>query len=248
MTEVLERGRTILITGGTSMLATASARCLLRDGWNVVLADIDPAVHAVTDELSGAGPISCVQFDVTDRAAVDAAVTTTVSEFGGLAALVNVAGGLRGLGMAAKPFLDMSPPDWERILAPNLIGVLNMCHSVLPHLQCAKGGSVVSIAASRGLQGGANASIYSAAKAAVIVFTQALAQEVGPSGVRVNTIAPGNAEARWKTGALAEIVTSPLGRETTATDVGEAVAFLVSDRAAHITGSCLDVSGGVALH
>jgi NAD(P)-dependent dehydrogenase (short-subunit alcohol dehydrogenase family) len=111
----------------------------------------------------------------------------------------------------------------------------------------AKRGSIVSIAASRGLRGGPQASLYSAAKAAVIVFTQALAQEVGPHGIRVNTIAPGSAEARWKK-SDADAERNPLQRVTSADDVGKAVAFLLSDDAAHITGTCLDVSGGTTLH
>jgi 3-oxoacyl-[acyl-carrier protein] reductase len=111
----------------------------------------------------------------------------------------------------------------------------------------AKSGAIVSIAASRGLRGGPGASIYSAAKAAIIVFSQSLAQEVGPLGIRVNTIAPGNVEARWKTSA-ADAAGNPLGRATSGDDVGRAVAFLLSDDAAHVTGTCLDVSGGTALH
>jgi NAD(P)-dependent dehydrogenase (short-subunit alcohol dehydrogenase family) len=111
----------------------------------------------------------------------------------------------------------------------------------------AKRGAIVSIAASRGLRGGPQATIYSAAKAAIIAFSQALAQEVGRQGIRVNTIAPGNAEARWKT-SDADAARSPLGRATSGDDVGRAVAFLLSDDASHITGSCLDVSGGTSLH
>jgi NAD(P)-dependent dehydrogenase (short-subunit alcohol dehydrogenase family) len=111
----------------------------------------------------------------------------------------------------------------------------------------AKRGAIVSIAASRGLRGGPGASIYSAAKAAIIVFSQSLAQEVGRHGIRVNTIAPGNAQARWKKDDP-EASRSPLGRATSGDDVGRAVAFLLSDDAAHITGSCLDVSGGTTLH
>jgi 3-oxoacyl-[acyl-carrier protein] reductase len=118
---------------------------------------------------------------------------------------------------------------------------------VLPSMIAAKRGAIVSIAASRGLRGGPQASIYSAAKAAIIVFSQSLAQEVGPYGIRVNTIAPGNAEARWKKPEHST-ERSPLGHATTGDDVGHAVAFLVSDEASHITGSCLDVSGGTTLH
>jgi 3-oxoacyl-[acyl-carrier protein] reductase len=78
------------------------------------------------------------------------------------------------------------------------------------------------------------------------VFSQSLAQEVGRHGIRVNTIAPGNAEARWKQPGSVE--RSPLGRATTRDDVGKAVAFLLSEDAAHVTGSCLDISGGTSLH
>src|SRR5437667_10750101 len=86
------------------------------------------------------------------------------------------------------------------------------------------------------LRGGPQASIYSAAKAAIIVFSQSLAQEVGPHGIRVNTIAPGNAQARWKKPADST-ERSPLGRSTSGDDVGRAVAWLVSDDAAHVTGA-----------
>jgi NAD(P)-dependent dehydrogenase (short-subunit alcohol dehydrogenase family) len=110
-----------------------------------------------------------------------------------------------------------------------------------------KTGAVVSISAARGLKGGPQAAIYSALKAAIIGFSQSLAQEVGKHGVRVNTVAPGNTEARWKN-ADPDGVRSPLGAPTTADDVGDAVAFLLSDKARHITGACLDVSGGTALH
>jgi NAD(P)-dependent dehydrogenase (short-subunit alcohol dehydrogenase family) len=107
------------------------------------------------------------------------------------------------------------------------------------------GRMIVGIAASCGPHSGPQASIYSAAKAAIIVFSQSLAQEVDPHGIRVNSIAPGNAEARWK---KPEPVRSPLGRATTGDDIGRAVAFLLSDDASHITGRCLDLSGGTTLH
>jgi 2-hydroxycyclohexanecarboxyl-CoA dehydrogenase len=160
-------------------------------------------------------------------------------------ALVNVAGGMRGLGVAKSDFVDMTPALWTRLLDVNLASVLHCTHAVLPGMVAARRGSIVSIAASRGLRGGPQASIYSAAKAAIIVFSQSLAQEVGRFGIRVNTIAPGNAQARWKPPAASR---NPLGRETSGEDVGKAVAFLLSEEAAHITGACLDVSGGTALH
>ena len=154
---------------------------------------------------------------------------------------------MRGLGIPKTDFVEMPPEVWNRILSVNFQSVLHCTHAVLPMMIAARRGAIVSIAASRGLRGGPQASIYSAAKAAVIVFSQALAQEVGPHGIRVNTIAPGNAEARWKT-SDPEASKNPLRRATSGDDVGKAVAFLLSDDAAHITGSCLDVSGGTTLH
>jgi NAD(P)-dependent dehydrogenase (short-subunit alcohol dehydrogenase family) len=237
-----------LVTGGASLIGEATATQLGEDGWHVALADIDrDGAERVAGRL-GNVVVATVTMDVGDRTGVTAAVDRLAADHGPLRGLVNVAGGLRGLGLVARPFLEMPASDWDRVLVPNLYGVLNVCSAVLPHLRRAGGGSIVSIAASRGLQGGAGASIYSAAKAAVIVFSQSLAQEVGPDGIRVNTIAPGNTEARWKTGDLANLAASPLGRETTAADVGDAVSFLMSDRAAHISGACLDVSGAVSLH
>jgi NAD(P)-dependent dehydrogenase (short-subunit alcohol dehydrogenase family) len=144
------------------------------------------------------------------------------------------------------PFVDMTPDYWLRMMDANLNTVLNVTHAVLPHMIAAKGGSIVSISAGRGLKGGKNAAIYSAAKAGIIAFSQSVAQEVGACGVRINTIAPGNAEARWKKSN--DESRSPLGRNTSAEDVGKAVAFLLSEDASHITGSCLDLSGGTSLH
>jgi NAD(P)-dependent dehydrogenase (short-subunit alcohol dehydrogenase family) len=174
-------------------------------------------------------------------------VQDLLARHGRIDALVNAAGGMRGLGIPKTDFAAMTPQVWNRILDANFQSMLHATHAVLPAMIAARRGGIVSIAASRGLKGGPQASIYSAAKAAIIVFSQSLAQEVAPHGIRVNTIAPGNAQARWKKPEH-EAERSPLGRATTGDDVGRAVAFLLSEDAAHITGSCLDVSGGTTLH
>jgi NAD(P)-dependent dehydrogenase (short-subunit alcohol dehydrogenase family) len=235
-----------LITGGGSQIGEGIVRHLAERGWTVAVSDLN---LALAQQVAGAaGPnASALQIDATDRSAVDGAVTTLLAAHGHIDALVNAAGGMRGLGIPKTDFAAMTPEVWKRILTVNFESVLNCTHAVLPSMIAAKRGAIVSIAASRGLKGGPQASIYSAAKAAIIVFSQSLAQEVGPHGIRVNTIAPGNAEARWKKPEHST-ERSPLGRSTTGDDVGRAVAFLLSDDAAHITGSCLDVSGGTTLH
>lgn len=235
-----------ILTGGGSLIGKGITNTLSARGWSVAVTDIDLAL--AREVASGAGPrAEALQLDATDGAGVKRAVQDLLARHGRVDALINGAGGMRGLGIDRADFADTSPELWSRILQANLQSVLHCTHAVLPPMIAAKSGAIVSIAASRGLRGGARASIYSAAKAAIIVFSQSLAQEVGPHGIRVNTIAPGNVEARWKKEAQ-EDARNPLGRVTSADDVGRAVAFLLSADAGHITGACLDISGGRALH
>jgi 2-hydroxycyclohexanecarboxyl-CoA dehydrogenase len=234
------------LTGGGSAIGEGIACCLVARGWSVAVTDIKLDLARQVAAKAGAAAEALV-LDATDRPRIDATVADLLARHGRIDALVNVAGGMRGLGIAKTDFAQMTPAVWNRILEVNVQSMLHCCHAVLPGMIAAKRGAIVSIAASRGLRGGPQASIYSAAKAAIIVFSQSLAQEVGPHGIRVNTIAPGNAQARWKTPAM-ESERSPLGRSTSGDDIGRAVAFLLSDDAAHITGSCLDVSGGTSLH
>ena len=237
-----------LLTGGGSVIGEGITRALVARGWTVAVTDINlDLAKQVAGGAGGMPHAEAFALDATDRAQVDAIAQTLCARHGGIDALINAAGGMRGLGIEKTDFAHMTPQTWNRILHVNLQSVLHCTQAVLPAMTKARRGGIVSIAASRGLRGGPGASIYSAAKAAIIVFSQALAQEVGPHGIRVNTIAPGNAQARWKKDDP-EAGRSPLGRSTSGDDVGKVVAFLLSDDAAHITGSCLDVSGGTTLH
>ncbi len=236
-----------LITGGASLLCEGVAQSLARDGWSLAITDLNlHGARAVAARVEGAGHVEAHALDARDIAAVQTLVLDLSQRHEAIDGLVNGAGGARGIGFQRKPFMETSQEEWESLLNSNLNTVLNVTRTVLPVMVKAGRGAIVSIAASRGLRGGPNASIYSAAKAGIIVFTQAIAQEVGKYGVRINSIAPGNAEARWKNDD--SDVRSPLGRNTNAQDVGDAVAFLLSARAQHMTGACLDISGGTALH
>src|SRR5215468_3984920 len=179
------------LTGGGSAIGEGIACCLAARGFTVAVSDIKLDLARRVAVRAGGGA-EALELDATDRTRIDAAVKDLIARHGHIDALVNIAGGMRGLGIAKANFADMTPTIWNRILTANLQSVLHCCHAVLPSMIAAKRGSIVSIAASRGLRGGAQASIYSAAKAAIIVFSQSLAQEVGPHGIRVNTIAPGN--------------------------------------------------------
>ncbi len=237
-----------LITGGGSLICEGVARTLVSRGWHVVVSDInEDSAKYVASVCSGPGSAEACHLDATKPDQVASVVKSVMDRHGKIDGLLNGAGGGRGIGFPKKDFVDMERDFYLRMLDANLNSMLHVTHAVLPHMIAARSGAIVSIAAGRGLKGGPQASIYSAAKAAIIVFAQSVAQEVGKYGVRINTIAPGNAEARWKAPS-AEDLRSPLGRATNADDVGKAVAFLLSDDASHITGSCLDISGGTSLH
>lgn len=240
-----------MITGGASWFSRDTARLLLADGWQVELSDInEQALDDIVADLGRPSRLNFGRLDVTDLASVKSYADGIAAERGGIDALINVAGGSNYLGLGRHPFHQMNPAHWDLILKPNLYGVLNCCYAVLPHMIKAQKGVIVSVASGMGLKGKANMTTYSAAKAAIIAFSQSLCQEVGRYGIRVNSVAPGSAESRWQPDLVpsGDQHASPLGRRTSAEDVANAIAFLVSDRASHISGSCLDLSGGTSLH
>jgi 3-oxoacyl-[acyl-carrier protein] reductase len=236
-----------LVTGSGSLIGDGIARALAAAGWQLALTDLNPQLARNVADGIPASAVRCAEkMDVTDSAEIARVVGTLTNGGGGIDALVNVAGGGRGLGVPMVNFVEVTPAQRDKLLEVNVKGLFNVTHAVLTHMLAARRGNIVSIAASRGLKGGPQAAVYSACKAAIVVFSQSLAQEVGPHGIRVNTVAPGDTPARWK--APTPQPGSPLGTVTSPDDIGNAVEFLLSERSSHITGSCLDLSGGVALH
>ncbi len=237
-------------TGGASWFSRETARLLLDDGWQVILTDINQKnLDEVVTALGGAPNVVGAVLDVTDRVAVKSLVDKIVAERGHIDALLNIAGGSNHLGLARVPFHESDPANWDPIVRPNLYGVMHCCHAVLPHMVAARKGSIVSVSSGMGLRGSRNMSTYSAAKHAVIGLTQSICQEVGQYGIRINCVAPGSAESRWMPDlGKGGTKLPPLGTRTSAKDVANAIHFLLSDRASHITGTCMDISGGSSLH
>ena len=238
-----------MMTGGASWFSRETTKLLLADGWNVVLGEINEGnLGEVLREVDDRR-VTGERLDVTDLQAVKAFADKIYVEHGSIDALVNIAGGTNYLQMQRLPFHEMAPENWDLVLKPNLYGTLNCCHCVLPHMIAGKRGSIVNISSGMGLRGSARMTTYSAAKAAIIGFTRALCQEVGQYNIRVNSIAPGSAESRWQPDVTkgGERL-PPLGTRTSARDVANAIHFLISDKSSHMTGACLDVSGGTSLH
>lgn len=225
---------TAFITGGGGRIGRAVAGRLAADGFRLVLADIDREAARDTSLAIG-GSAEIVALDVTSIEAVKAEIGALAERHGPIAALINAAGGRWGSDAGA--FTESDPATWRPIIDLHLRGVLNCCYAALPGMIAAKRGAIVSVAAFEGVRGDPNAAVFSAAKAGVVVLTETLVRECQPHGIRVNAVLPSPPPSLAKAGINDD-----------ASDVAEAVAFLVSERAARMNGTCLDVTGGWALH
>ena len=230
-----------LITGASRGIGAQCARTLAEDGWDVFINynRSEGAALALAGEIGG----TAVKADVSDFMAVAKMFEIT----GGLDLLVCNAGIAR-----QQLFTESTPADWRHIFAVNADGVYNCCRCAVPYMVYNKKGSIITISSIWGQTGASCEVAYSASKAAVIGFTKALAKELGPSGVRVNCIAPGVIDTEMNAN-LSESDLDALKDETplcsigSVKDIAEAVRFLASDSASFITGQVLGVNGGMLI-
>ncbi len=244
-------GRIAVVTGGASGIGLAICERLAADGLDVVVFDRDTeAAEAAAEKISAAGGTAiAVTADVTDRGQIEAGVETVRTRLGRPTVLVNNAG-LDGF----HPFLKITPEKWNQILAVNLTGTFHCCQVVVPDMLDAGWGRIVNISSSSAHSGQPLMTHYVAAKAGVIGFTKALALELGPNGITVNTIPPGfidtpmlrRSEARGLLGKGVEYHASqtPVRRAGRPEDIAAMCSFLVRDEASYITGQVLGVNGG----
>ena len=242
--------RVALITGGSRGIGEACVRLFAEQGYAVVFlyrASVDQA-RALVEELRAKGcDAAAYRCDVSSREQV----TDTIAEILGLYHHIDVL--VNNAGIAHVGLLtDMSESDWHAVFDTNIGGVFHMSQAVLPGMISRRQGSIVNVSSMWGETGASCEVAYSAAKAAVIGFTKALAKEVGPSGVRVNCVSPGlidtDMNAELDESALREMADeTPLGRVGTTEDVAQAALYLAGDGAAFITGQVLGVSGGLQI-
>ena len=239
------RGKTALITGGTSGIGAATARRLIAEGANVLLADvIEAGSEPIIAEAAGAA--RWVMLDVTREDDWGAAIELAVSAFGGLDILVNSAG--RSSQVPGDLF---GTEDWVGIMNVNATGAfLGMKHAA-PVMQAAGGGSIVNIASIMALVGGDGGHpAYHASKGAVRALTRTFAVRYGRFGIRVNAIYPGflppmRAGRTIPPEVMDKLIDwTPLGRIGTHGEIAAGVAFLASDDAAFVTGADLVIDGG----
>ena len=212
--------------------------------------DIDgEAADAVAKEIGAEGGTARgARVDVSDRAAIDAALDEVRSAFGPIGIMVTSAGieGFAG-------FLEIDAAAWDRMMAVNLTGTFHCLQAVVPDMIEAGWGRIVTISSSSAQSGTRRMSHYVASKGGVIALTKALALDLAPHGITVNTIPPGVIDTPMmrrpiESGAMASmeqvLARAPLGRAGTPDDIAAACAFLCSEEAGYITGQQINVNGG----
>ena len=245
-----------VVTGGASGIGRAIAHAFRAEGARVAVWDLYPSDEPHTFRV-----------DVSDFAAVTAALRRTEEALGPVDHLVHAAAASSG--KFGFPFTNLTPADWPRVLNINVMGMVNVAHAVAPGLVERKRGTLVFIASVAGQVGSPTDPPYSASKAANINFAQCLARDLAPHGVRVNTVCPGMVrtpmnEAVWRAWHdrqppdqrtsydewAAEKIRRqvPLGRWQRPEDVADMVVFLSSDRAGEVTGQTINVDGGYVMH
>ena len=240
-------GKTAIVTGAGHGIGRAIARAFADEGARVWICDLD----ARELEQTSGGRMQTRMLDVADRAAV----REFVAAAGRVDVLVNNAGGV--VRQVRQPIEDVTPQQWKAVFDANLGGAFNFTQAVAPVMKAARAGRVVNISSGAGMRPSLTGiQAYSAAKHAVVGFTKQMAQELGPFGITVNSVAPGfirtnpATEKQWESygpeGQKRLMDSVFLRRPGTAEDIANAVLFFASDHAAWISGQILSVNGGTA--
>ena len=262
-------GKTAIVTGAARGIGRGIALELARRGSNVIVADLDEerAREVVAEIQAGGTRANFCETDVTQQWSTDDMVEAALEGYGQLDVLVNNAGvgGAPGFPTRKVPNVD----DWQATFDVNVYGIVNGIQSVETYMTDRGYGKIVNIASVAGRLGRPGFASYGASKAAAINVSQAWAFKLAPFGINVNAVCPGllwtplwQSIGEWKSStdeehtgmtprqvferAVSDMV--PLGREQTPEDVGNAVAFLASERARSITGQALNVDGGIRMN
>ena len=231
-------GKVALVSGGARGMGASHVRTMVAEGAKVVFGDIlDDEGEAVANEIGD--DARYVHLDVTQPEDWESAVATAVSEFGGLDVLVNNAGIIN-----VGTIEDYALSEWQRILDINLTGVFLGIRAVVKTMKEAGRGSIINISSIEGMAGTLGCHGYTASKFAVRGLTKSAAMELGPFGIRVNSIHPGLIKTPMTEWVPEDIFQSALGRIAQPKEVSNLVVYLASDDSSYSTGSEFVVDGG----
>lgn len=247
------KNKIAVVTGGSRGIGKGIAESLLTEGCQVVICarNTDLLQQATQDLRNISEKVLPVSADITRPEDVENLINVTIKKFGRIDILINNVGGNR-----RKPFEQTTDADWLEILDLNLNAHIRLSRGVIPQMKMQKRGVILFISSIFGREsGGATLSIYNTTKSALISLAKIMAVELAPSGIRVNSVAPGSIRfpgGSWDERAkkdpqgIADFVKRemPLGRFGTVEEVASVVTFLVSEKASLVTGSCITVDGG----
>ena len=250
--------RVVIITGAAAGIGRATARRFAQEGARIAAWDVSEAEsHALSAELREAGGDPAFsRVDVTDAAAVEAAVASVVERWGRIDVLVNNAGILRDHQLVkwkdGQKLAEMSERDFDAVVSVNLKGVFLCARAVVPHMIAGGGGVILNASSVVGLYGNFGQTNYAATKAGVINLTRTWARELGRYKIRVNAVAPGfiatEMVQKMPERVLAGMVErTPIGRMGRPEDIAEAYFWLASDAASFVHGTVLSVDGGLVV-
>jgi 2-hydroxycyclohexanecarboxyl-CoA dehydrogenase len=238
------------VTGGAKGIGAGIANRLANDGFGVAILDFDvEGAERTAKELPSGSAHPC---DVSSYESVAEAVRGVLDRWERVDVLVNNAGWDR-----VQPFLDNEPEQWNRLIAINLKGLINLCHVVLPHMVERGTDRVINVASDAGRVGSSGEAVYSACKGGLIALTKSVAREMAPHGITANCVCPGPTETTLLVEIRSEetgdkiieaiVRATPVRRLAKAEDIAAAVAFFASPDAAFVTGQVMSVSGGLTM-
>ncbi|SEK48622.1 SDR family NAD(P)-dependent oxidoreductase [Jannaschia helgolandensis] len=243
-------GKTAIVTGGGRDIGKACVMALAAEGANVVINYHSSSVgadSAVKEIEAAGGKALALKGDLTDQKDVDALIARTVETFGAVDVLVNNTGGL----VARKTIAEMDLAHWNAVMDLNLTSAFLMIKACLPHMSA--GSAIVNLASQAGRDGGGPGAVaYATSKGAMMTFTRGLAKELGPD-IRVNAINPGMIDTDFhniftKDAVRANVANAtPLKREGRPQEIGDLVVFLASDKSSFMTGTSIDINGGLLM-
>jgi 2-hydroxycyclohexanecarboxyl-CoA dehydrogenase len=249
------QNKTVIVTGGGGGIGGAACRRFGEAGSRVAVFDInlESAAKTAADISEAGGIAQAFRCDITDHEGVKAAVAAAEAALGPISILVNNAGW-----DIFRLFKDTTPADWQKLIAINLTGALNMHHAVLPGMLERRHGRIVNIASDAARVGSSGEAVYAACKAGLVGFSKTIAREHARHGISVNVVCPGATNTAlfddYKKGAgnpekLEEAFrrATPMGRIGEPEDLPGAILFFASDDAAYVTGQVLSVSGGLTM-
>lgn len=242
--------KTALITGSSRGIGRATAELLAQNDYNIMINYFHSEKEAISllTELKERGySAKAYRADVSDRGQVEKLIEQSINDFGRIDVLVNNAGIAQ-----KKLFTEITEDDWDSMININVKGIFNCCQCVLPYMIENKKGKIINVSSIWGITGASCEVHYSAAKAAVIGFTKALAKELGPSNIQVNCVAPGIINTDMNVFLSDEEIkqlqnNTPLQRFGTVQEVAKCIFFLASEDSNFITGQVLSPNGGFVI-